>query len=130
MIRLGGKGVRIALLAVLTVPSILLYARVTGAFFCSYDDFYEVHRAAFEDARDPARIFTTAHFGSQRYRPLNRASNDLTYRLGAFGGSRSGRATWPSKSSTWRSSTGSLSCSSGVAGSRCWARLCSPYTRS
>ncbi len=76
---MAGHGVLLAPIALLCV---LLYSGVVGAFFCSYDDFYEVRRAAFEDARDPARIFTTAHFGSQRYRPLNRAANELTYRLG------------------------------------------------
>jgi len=58
--------------------------RVTGAYFCSYDDFIELHRAAFEDSADHSRIVTTSHFGSYRYRPLNRLANFLTYRAGEF----------------------------------------------
>lgn len=75
-------GLHAVILAPSAILCILLYSRVTAAFFCSYDDFYELHRAKFEDARDPARIFTTAHYRSQRYRPLNRAVNFVTYRLG------------------------------------------------
>lgn len=79
---------RVLVLAAIALFSGLLYSGVTKAFFCSYDDFEELHRAAFEDAREPARIFTTSHFGSHRYRPLNRATNDLTYSL-------SGLKGWP-----------------------------------
>jgi hypothetical protein len=56
-----------------------IYARVTQAYFCAYDDFIEIHRAAFEDTREPSRIFTTSHFNSYKYRPLNRAITLLTY---------------------------------------------------
>jgi hypothetical protein len=78
----SGSARSLVVLVPIGVLCVLLYARVTASFFCSYDDFYEVHRAAFEDSRDPARILTTPHFGSQRYRPLNRAANDLTYWIG------------------------------------------------
>jgi hypothetical protein len=70
-----------AFLAVLLVVS-LPYLRLTNAYFLGYDDFKEVHRAAFEDTRQPARIFTTGHFGEAKYRPLNRAFNFISYRLG------------------------------------------------
>jgi hypothetical protein len=56
--------------------------RLTKAYFLGYDDFKEVHRAAFEDTRQPARIYTTGHFGQAKYRPLNRAINLISYRLG------------------------------------------------
>jgi hypothetical protein len=59
-----------------------IYSKVTGAYFCSYDEFIEVHRAAFEDTRAPLRVFTTPHFSSYKYRPLNRAVNLLTYWVG------------------------------------------------
>ena len=60
----------------------IVYSKVTGAYFCSYDDFNEIHRAAFEDTRQPSRILTTSHFDSYKYRPLNRAITLLTYSVG------------------------------------------------
>lgn len=69
------------LLPILLV-GIALYARVTGGTFCSYDDYIEVHRAAFEDSVRPARMFTTPHFKTFKYRPLNRALNLASYRIG------------------------------------------------
>lgn len=59
-----------------------VYWNVTRTYFCSDDDFLEVHRAAFEDAGSPARIFTTPHFGTFKYRPLNRLVTLLTYKAG------------------------------------------------
>jgi hypothetical protein len=60
----------------------IVYVKVPSTYFCAYDDFIELHRAAFEDSEDQSRIFTTSHFDSYRYRPLNRAINFLTYRAG------------------------------------------------
>lgn len=60
----------------------LTYLRLPTAYFCAYDDFLEVHRAAFEDTREPARVFTTTHFTSYKYRPLNRGINLLSYWAG------------------------------------------------
>ena len=54
------------------------FVRASGAFFCAYDDFIELRQAAFEDTREPARVFTTPHFGSFKYRPVNRGLNLLT----------------------------------------------------
>jgi hypothetical protein len=56
-----------------------IYAQVTQAYFCAYDDFIEIHRAAFEDSRDPSRVVSTSHFDSYKYRPLNRAITLGTY---------------------------------------------------
>jgi hypothetical protein len=56
--------------------------KVPSTYFCAYDDFIEIHRAAFEDAADHSRILTTPHFNSYKYRPLNRAVNFLTYQVG------------------------------------------------
>jgi hypothetical protein len=70
-----------ALFVVLLIVSIP-YLRLTQAYFLGYDDFNEVHRAAFEDTQHPSRIFTTRHFQAPKYRPLNRGINYLTYRLG------------------------------------------------
>jgi hypothetical protein len=70
-----------ALLVVLVVVS-LPYLRMTNAYFLGYDDFKEVHRAAFEDTPQPAKIFTTGHFGQAKYRPLNRAINFISYHFG------------------------------------------------
>ncbi len=61
-----------AALASVLVLVVSLYVGVTRAYFCSYDDFYDVHRAIFLDSREPIRMFTTA-LDSLRYRPLNRA---------------------------------------------------------
>lgn len=72
---------------VLTVLSILafvavLYSRIPRTYLCGYDDFIEIHRAAFEDTRNPEHAFTTTHFGSYKYRPLNRIITVLTYWAG------------------------------------------------
>ena len=74
------------LLAILGLTA-LVYAPVIVAPFCSYDDFYEVHRAAFTDAPNPSLVFTTSHFEGARYRPLNRGLTLLSFRAGE------GRAT-------------------------------------
>ena len=68
-----------------------LYYNVSKSYFCSFDDFLEVHRSAFVDASSPTMVFTTAHFSSFKYRPLNRGLNLLTYGMdhggpGAFRG--------------------------------------------
>lgn len=68
--------------SVICLATALLYAGVTRAYFCAYDDFLEIHRAAFEDSRDPSGIFTTSHFNSPKYRPLNRLVGVWTYRAG------------------------------------------------
>jgi hypothetical protein len=58
------------------------YLRLTQAYFLGYDDFNEVRRAAFEDTEQPLRMFTTAHFRTAKYRPLNRGINLVTYHVG------------------------------------------------
>ena len=69
-----------ALFVVLFVVSIP-YLQLTKAYFVGYDDFNEVHRAAFEDTRQPTRIFTTKH-SATKYRPLNRGINFISFHLG------------------------------------------------
>lgn len=73
-----------ALLVVLIVVSIP-YLRLTQAYYVGYDDFNNLYRAAFEDTRQPSIIFTTPHFKSTKYRPLDRAIIFTTYRLGHGG---------------------------------------------
>ena len=68
--------VRIALLVGIIA---VLYGRVTTAYFCGYDDFYEVQRAEFIDRIEPLKILTTSHYDSFKYRPLNRWANLETY---------------------------------------------------
>jgi hypothetical protein len=68
--------------SVICLATAVLYANVTRAYFCAYDDFVEIHRAVFEDSRDPSRIFTTSHFNSPKYRPLNRLLGLWTYQAG------------------------------------------------
>jgi len=70
-------------LAGILILTILVYAKLPPAYFCAYDDFLEVHRAAFEDTREPQRVFTTTHFTSYKYRPLNRGINLITYWVGS-----------------------------------------------
>ncbi|HKR61720.1 MAG TPA: hypothetical protein VJS64_18685 [Pyrinomonadaceae bacterium] len=72
----------IIILAAILLAVGLTYLKLPSAYFCAYDDFLEVHRAAFEDTREPARVFTTTHFTSYKYRPLNRGINLLTYWAG------------------------------------------------
>jgi hypothetical protein len=60
----------------------LLYAKVSTAYFCGYDDFFELHRAAIEDTKTPRHIFSTTHFNTPKYRPLSRALGYLTYYSG------------------------------------------------
>lgn len=55
------------------------YGPVSDANYCSFDDFDEVHRAAFIDAERPSLIFTTSHFDTYKYRPLNRGMNYATF---------------------------------------------------
>ncbi len=57
----------------------LAYAPITNTYFCGFDDFFEVHRATFEDAQTPSKILTTGHRGGNKYRPLYRLANDVTY---------------------------------------------------
>ncbi len=59
-----------------------LYARVSGAWFCGYDDFNESYRAAFFDAAVPSRILTATHFTSFMYRPLTSALQLATWDAG------------------------------------------------
>jgi len=66
----------------ITMSTAALYNKVATSYFCSDDDFLEVYRAAFEDIHNPAVMFTTPHFRSFKYRPLNRALNLLTYVVG------------------------------------------------
>jgi hypothetical protein len=87
----GSRGVRVRNLAVLrkhpvlvglvTLVVVLLYARVSGAWFCGYDDFSEAHRAAFQDSVDPMRILTTTHDVGYMYRPVTSALQYLTWNL-------------------------------------------------
>lgn len=49
-----------------------VYLRVTPAHFCSFDDYADAHRAAFEDTQEPSRMFTTTHFNTPKYRPFER----------------------------------------------------------
>jgi len=69
-----------ALLIVLVGAAI--FAPVSTAYFCGYDDFGETHRAIFTDAQHPSVIFTTTHFGTTKYRPLNRLSTYFCWMLG------------------------------------------------
>jgi hypothetical protein len=68
-------------LLILCFTIALVYAKVTKAYFCAYDDFTEIHRAAFEDSQNPSRVFTTSHVNSYKYRPAARGVTLFTYWL-------------------------------------------------
>lgn len=59
-----------------------MFAPVSTAYFCGYDDFGETHRAVFTDSQHPSLIFTTTHFGTTKYRPLNRLSTYFCWMVG------------------------------------------------
>lgn len=68
-------------LLIILAATVALYYNVSKSYFCSFDDFLEVHRSAFVDAVSPALVFTTTHFNSFKYRPFNRGLNLLTYEV-------------------------------------------------
>ena len=68
----------IILLIIIVAAVTVIYANVTRAYFCAYDDFDNLHQTVFEDAYQPALILTTSHFNSYKYRPGHRLTNLLT----------------------------------------------------
>jgi hypothetical protein len=70
------------ILSIIFVAVTIIYANVTRAYFCAYDDFDNLHQTVFEDADQPARMLTTSHFNSFKYRPGHRAINLFTYLVG------------------------------------------------
>jgi hypothetical protein len=66
-------------LLLITLLATIVYSRVTLAYFCGYDDFFEARRAALVDQFDVNAVFITTHYNSFKYRPLSRAVNLLTY---------------------------------------------------
>jgi hypothetical protein len=70
------------LLSIALVFVSLVYGGLSTTYYCGYDDFNDIRRAAFEDTRDPGRIFTTTHFGGSKYRPVQRGLTYLTWTWG------------------------------------------------
>jgi hypothetical protein len=79
----SGVRARLLPLGLIFVVTTLAYLPTLGMYFCGYDDFNEVHRAAFEDLPNPGRMFTTSHFNTSKYRPLNRALTAAAYYWGS-----------------------------------------------
>lgn len=79
----GGAGLRRHAIALFVVfgLAILIYIPALRSYYCGYDDFNEALRAR-EDLSSPAQMFTTSHFHTSKYRPLNRAFTALAYSLG------------------------------------------------
>ncbi len=71
----------LVIVVAMTIFVAVLYQRIPGTYFCGYDDFNEIHRAAFEETKQPIRILTATHFNSYKYRPLSHALNFVTYKL-------------------------------------------------
>lgn len=69
----------LVLLGVVIAVVALFYARISGAWFCGYDDFSEAHRAAFDDSANPVRILTTTHNMPFMYRPVTSALQYVTW---------------------------------------------------
>jgi hypothetical protein len=69
-------------LAIILIAVSILYAGMSRVYYCGYDDFADIHRAAFEDTREPTRIFTTTHFETPKYRPLQRGLTYITWHWG------------------------------------------------
>ncbi len=69
------------ILAAITVLILFLYHRIPATYFCGYDDFIEIHRAAFLETQQPIRVLTDTHFNSYKYRPGSHGLHFLTYRL-------------------------------------------------
>ncbi len=59
----------------------LLYAHVSGAAFCGYDDFNESYRAAFFDGKVTSRIVTATHYAGFMYRPVTSALQLATWQF-------------------------------------------------
>jgi hypothetical protein len=72
----------VILLIIIVTAVTVIYANVTGAYFCAYDDFDNLHQTVFEDSYKPALILTTSHFNSYKYRPVSRLANLFTNFLG------------------------------------------------
>jgi hypothetical protein len=70
---------RHAPLGFVIVACAIVYAHVSGAGFCAYDDFNESYRAAFFDAKMPSRIITAMHFTGFMYRPVTSALQLATW---------------------------------------------------
>ncbi len=66
-------------LAVISIAVLIGYGRSLTSYFCGYDDFAEVHRAQFEDSSDPWKIITSTHFGTPKYRPVQRGLSFVTW---------------------------------------------------
>ena len=77
--RLAAPRTHLAAIAVVAAFIVLLYAQVSGAWFCGYDDFNELHRAVFVDSRNPSTILTTTHFVGFMYRPVTSALQYATW---------------------------------------------------
>jgi hypothetical protein len=72
----------VILLVTIVAAVTVVYAKVTGAYFCAYDDFDNLHQTVFQDTYQPMRILTTSHFNSYKYRPMQRLANLFTNFLG------------------------------------------------
>lgn len=60
----------------------ILYMGATRSYFYGYDDFYVVHRSAFEDRPNPSAMVVTTHFQSAKYRPGARILDYAAFQLG------------------------------------------------
>jgi len=76
-----GAFTRFLPLGLILLLAALVYVPTLGAYFCGYDDFLEARRAS-QDLASPAAMFTTSHFNTPKYRPLNRVLTAAGYYLG------------------------------------------------
>ena len=72
---------RLLPLGLILLLTTVVYVPTLRSYYCGYDDFSEAHRAA-DDLANPGRMFTTSHFNTAKYRPLNRVLTAFGYYLG------------------------------------------------
>jgi hypothetical protein len=77
----GNRSGRFLPLGLILLLATLVYLPTLGAYYCGYDDYNEALRAR-DDLARPAAMFTTSHFGTSKYRPLNRALTAAGFYLG------------------------------------------------
>jgi len=117
------------LAAVLAIVA-TLYAPTTRGFFCGYDDFHELARAAFEDTVTPADVLTRPHDDGTRYRPLNRAVTLAMWRSAGFAPFWYRARNVLAHLGKWRRRISSRSASSGRGRARSRRPFSSACTRS
>ena len=81
---LNGRSV-LAVAGILALLTFGLYGWLIPTYYVGSDDYLELERALTVDSKDPKQVFTTTHFGTAKYRPLDRLLNLVTATVGDGG---------------------------------------------